>query len=348
MDQVELLVYKHQIKDNNILNILKHLNNVTDLDLKSKDNYCFSAINLAEQNRKYNSNNKEYRKYQTLSKKKEAFIWKSNSLDKNIESEMTNDNIQKLEKLMKLFRADQLYAPVIHHFNNTILNYRRNFFVNLRFMAKMAPFKKIKNVVENLYLRRLRDGFSSIIFFTRPHLKLLLLIYVISKVKQRRLMDSFRRLEGYKKFKKKVPRDIIIQPHFRKKYESSKENNPKQDYISIMKQTLSSLSPKSMLTDYSHLKTETDSTKLKKILSNPESIVSTMNYESNKKLKDKRGSIIRNFLREIKDLQANKNILNFEYGYNLSKKASFSQSLQKFGPCENKMSYIGKRLIIII
>ena len=99
--------------------------------------------------------------------------------------------------MMMIFRADQLFAPLYRMYNQRMMRYNRNFFVNLRFFAKLAPFRKLNSTVQNAVKTRQRNSFSQILFYVKPNLRLLLLIYVISKVKQRHIVDSFRRIYGF-------------------------------------------------------------------------------------------------------------------------------------------------------
>jgi hypothetical protein len=78
-----------------------------------------------------------------------------------------------------------------------IMRYNRNFFVNLRFFAKLAPFRILHSTVQEAVKTRTRDSFSQILFYVKPNLRLLLLIFVISKVKQRHIVDAFRRIYGF-------------------------------------------------------------------------------------------------------------------------------------------------------
>jgi hypothetical protein len=356
MDQVEVLIHKHKIKDKNILNILKHLNNVSDLNnlLNSNKTYCHSAIDLKNNFKslstsKGGSIDKQFFKQNTQDGSRRKFFSKASSLEKEMEDGEGFENIQELEHIMKLFRADQLYAPVIKHFSKVTLNYRRNFFVNLRFMAKMAPFRKLKNTVEKRRIKNLRDGFSSIVFYMRPQLKFLLLVYVISKAKQRNILDSFRRLEGYNKSKFKVK-------DFTKKNINQNEKNlvkqepvievRRRDFIENMKgKTFSSnLSSRSMQTDYSPLKSDNDVNNLVKILSQYSSGQSLMNLESSKNQSQKRESVVFNFLRQLKNLQSQDKLMNFEYGYHFMNQPKQFKSLNKFGVSEEKTDETFKTL----
>lgn len=330
MDQVEVLIHKHQIKDKNILKILKHLNNVTDLTnlLNSQKNYAHSAIDFNENINGLSSTNRaeterKFFKYNTQECSRKQNFKKSYSLEKDMESGVSFENIEELEHIMKLFRADQLYAPVIKHFSNLILNYRRNFFVNLRFMAKMAPFRKLKNVIEGRRLKNLRDSYSSIVFFLRPHLKLLLLAFVMSKAKQRRIMDSFRTLEGHKKGKKNVDSGL------------NKVKESKNFIKQMSGNTFSSAkSINSMLTDHSPMITETEHNNLMKILSQYSSGPSLINFESGKPQKAKKDSVVFNFLRQLNNFKDQDQIMNFEYGYHFLEPPKQSKSLNKFGHSE--------------
>lgn len=313
MDQVELLVYRHRIQDQNVLNILRHLNNVSDLadGLSQLKHKFHSVVDLAGAPRR-NFQKKSTSNETVGQRARAAKFSKTNSIEDDLNEQDGFQHIEKLERLMRLFRADQLYAPVILHFNNVFMNYQRNFFVNLRFMAKMAPFRKIRRVVERRRLQNLRAGFSAVIFFTRPHMKLLLLIYVISKAKQRHLIDSFRRLEAVNK---STGGSLQIQDFAHSHYAGPARRR-------------ASVSPHSMLTDQSQTRTESETGKLLKILSHPSSIMSTINYDASKKSKEHNSSLIFNFLREIQD-QKHLSGQSVEYGYDLVRGPRHSRSCNK-------------------
>lgn len=174
LDQIEVLVYNHGIKDPKIMSILQNLDlrhSIEDLcPTESEREGANTADNALEQQR---------------------------LLQRKLEKKYTKENIQNLEKMMMIFRADQLFAPLYRMYNQRMMRYNRNFFVNLRFFAKLAPFRKLNSTVQNAVKTRQRNSFSQILFYVKPNLRLLLLIYVISKVKQRHIVDSFRRIYGF-------------------------------------------------------------------------------------------------------------------------------------------------------
>lgn len=334
-------MYRHKIKDQNVLNILKHLNNVSDFPagLNQLKHKFHSVVDLANYSqRKLQKKASSNETVGNSRNGRHAKFTKTNSIEDQLNGQPAFQHIEKLERIMRLFRADQLYAPVILHFNNVLLNYRRNFFLNLRFMAKMAPFRKIRKVVETRRMMNLRAGFSAIIFFTRPQLKLLLLIYVISKAKQRHLIDSFRRLEG---FNKNSSGTLQIQNFAHSHYTKRTRRGSRTE---AERGRRLSASPNSMLTDQSQSRTETESRKLMRILSNPSSIMSTINYETSKKSKEHNSSLICNFLREIQD-QQNLSKQSSEYGFNLGRTGHHSRScnkLERVGRDESSGDILGK------
>jgi hypothetical protein len=200
MDQVEVLVYKHGIKDRKIMSILENL----DLRFDIND-LCPTESEREDQKPQMNAIDQQ--KY-----------WQ-----RKLEKKYTKQNIQNLEKMMMIFRADQLFAPLYRLVSQRIMSHNRNFFVNLRFFAKLAPFRKLHYAVQNKVKSRLRNSFSQILFYVKPNLRLLLLIFVISKVKQKRIVDAYRRIYGfYNAVLIKNP-DYKIQEKFPQKKEETKE-----------------------------------------------------------------------------------------------------------------------------
>ena len=176
MDQIEVLVYRHGIRDPQILNILR------GLDLRfGVDQLCPAESETDDVNSDANLHEHQRR------------------LQKKIEKQCTRDNIRNLEKTMTIFRADALFAPLLRATARQLLSHTRHFFINLRRRAKLAPFRRIHSTVAHLVQNRLRKAFSQILFYVQPKLRLLPLIFAISKVKQKRLVDSFRRIHGFGK-----------------------------------------------------------------------------------------------------------------------------------------------------
>ena len=174
MDQIEILVFKHGIKDKKIMGILDNL----DLRFDLKD-LCPGESELEESENKLKT--VDHQKY----------------LQRQLEKKYTKENIQNLEDMMMIFRADQLFAPLYRSFSKKLMFYRRNFFVNLRYYSKLTPFRKLHCSVQNMVKKRTRKSFSQILFYIKPNLRLLLMIYVISKVKQRNVVDAYRRIYGF-------------------------------------------------------------------------------------------------------------------------------------------------------
>lgn len=172
MDQIEVLVFKHGIKDKKIMSLLQNL------DLRFDINQLCPRESEDEQ------------EGESPLKRQQAF-------QKQLEKKYTRENIKNLERMMIIFRADQFYAPIYRAVSKQMLKHSRNFFVNLRRYSKLTPFRKLNSVVKNNVKEKLRNAFSQVLFYVKPNMRLLLLIYVISKAKQKREVDGFRRIYGY-------------------------------------------------------------------------------------------------------------------------------------------------------
>jgi hypothetical protein len=173
MDQVEVLVYKHGIRDPQIMSLLKNL------DLR------FGLEELCpEESEKEDMGQLDIQAKQLRMQRK-------------LEKQYTKENISKLENIMMLFRADQLFAPLVRHFGKKKMSFNRHFFVNLRMFAKLAPFRKIHQTVQERVWTNQKASFSQILFYVKPNLRMLLLIFAISKVKQRHIVDAFRRIYAF-------------------------------------------------------------------------------------------------------------------------------------------------------
>lgn len=174
MDQIEVLVYKYGIKDPKIINILRNLDLRFGIDQlcpeESQPEDARPDLTAAEQGR---------------------------VLQRRLEKQHTRESIRKLEQMMLVFRADQLFAPLYRVFSQRLMSHNRHFFVNLRRHSKLAPFRRLRAAVQRKVDARLKSSFSQILFYVKPNLRLLLLIFAISKVKQRRVVDSFRRIYGF-------------------------------------------------------------------------------------------------------------------------------------------------------
>ena len=186
MDQIELLVFKHGIKNQQISNLLKTM----DLRFDLKD--LLPEESESEDRVKMQSPEDAHRYVQ-----------------RQMEKKFTKENMDNLEHIMLLFRGDQLFAPLVRHISNRKMMYDRMFFVNLRRFAKLAPFRKIHKTVQERVKLNTRDAFYKILFYRKPNLKLLLLIFTISKIKQRHVLDAFNRIISiYWKHKGIGARDI--------------------------------------------------------------------------------------------------------------------------------------------
>lgn len=173
MDQVEILVYKHGIRDPQIMSLLKNL------DLRFEiDELCPEESEVEEDARK-------------------GDLEKQAKMQRRLEKQYTRENIEKLERVIELFRADQLFAPLIRHFIIKKMSFNRHFFVNLRMFSKLAPFRKLHQSVQNRVALNQKAAFSQILFYVKPNLRLLLLMFAISKVKQRHIVDAFRRIYAF-------------------------------------------------------------------------------------------------------------------------------------------------------
>ena len=174
LDQVEVLVYNHGIRDPKIMNILKNL------DLR------FDINDLCPEESEREDENREI-----------SVMEKQLKMQRKIEKQYTKENMKKLERVMMLFRADNLFAPLIRHFIFKKMSFNRHFFVNLRWFSKLAPFRKLHQCVQKRVKINQRAVFSQILFYIKPNLRLLLLMFAISKVKQRHIVDAFRRIYAF-------------------------------------------------------------------------------------------------------------------------------------------------------
>ena len=204
LDQVEVLVYKHGIRDPQIMNILQNL------DLR------FDINSLCPEESEHENGIRE-----------KSVQEKQIQMQRKLEKEYTKENMIKLERIMMLFRADNLYAPLIRHFIIKKMSFNRHFFVNLRWFSKLAPFRKLHQCVQKRVRINQKASFSQILFYVKPNLRLLLLMFAISKVKQRHIVDSFRRIYAFyfeRLKKQEQEEDIksiqIIYLIFRKKKEN--------------------------------------------------------------------------------------------------------------------------------
>lgn len=172
LDQVEVLVYKHGIRDPKIMSLLQNL------DLR------FNISELCPEDSEHEQNDaREMRSQERVQRR--------------LEKQMTKQNMRRLEHIMMLFRADQMFAPLIRHFSIRKMSYNRNFFVNLRMFAKLAPFRKLHSTVQKRVRTNQKAAFSQMLFYVKPNLRLLVMIYAISKVEQRHTVDAFRRIYAF-------------------------------------------------------------------------------------------------------------------------------------------------------
>ena len=172
MDQIELLVYKHRIKDPKILNI------IGNLDMR------FDMNDLCPQESEEESG---------------GFIPSAkiqSKMERRVRKGLTRENMANLEQVLLLFRGDQLFAPLLRLSKKRLVSHRRNFFVSIRNYAKLAPFRRLHRTVEERVKKNKRDSFFKMLFYLKPNLRLLLLIFIISKVKQRHVMDAYRKIAG--------------------------------------------------------------------------------------------------------------------------------------------------------
>jgi hypothetical protein len=174
MDQVELLVYKHGVKDPQIMSLLNNL------DLR------FNINELCPEESEKEDLNGPFSAMENQAK-----------MQRKLEKQITKENMEKLERVMMLFRGDQLFAPLIRHFGLKKMSFDRHFFVNLRYFARLAPFRKLHQTVQNRVHINCKAAFSQILFYVKPNLRLLLMMFAISKVKQRHIVDAFRRIYAF-------------------------------------------------------------------------------------------------------------------------------------------------------
>lgn len=102
----------------------------------------------------------------------------------------------KLEHLMKLFRGDQLFGPVVKFVNRQLLHRQRNFLLNLRFTAKLKPFRVLHTVVNGKQRVLLKKALYTLLFHRRSHLKLMFLVFVVNRIRTRVLVSSFYQLKA--------------------------------------------------------------------------------------------------------------------------------------------------------
>lgn len=174
LDQIEVLVFRHGVRDPQILDILN------TLDLRFGVEQLCPSESEAEGGTPQPDPLAQQRR-----------------LQRRLEKQCTRRNIESLERTLSIFRADQFCAPLFRAFAQRELAHDRHFFVNLRRHAKLAPFRKLRRVLERKVRQRRKVAFSQILFYVKPNLRLLLLLFAISKVKTRKLVDSFRRIYGF-------------------------------------------------------------------------------------------------------------------------------------------------------
>ena len=164
MDKVELLIYKHGIRNDQLVNILQNMDLRFDIkqfvpSLKEDENLTMDK-----------------------SPKKETLVKEMDS------------KIAKLETMMMLYRGDQILAPLFKRFGLKINSFQRQFFVNVRFFSKIAPFKIIQKLIFLKIKKRKQDGLHKILFYKKQDVNVKLLKVTLCKIKQRILSNSFKEL----------------------------------------------------------------------------------------------------------------------------------------------------------
>jgi hypothetical protein len=189
-------LFKHNIKDQNIIKILADLENKNHLKRKK---------NEVKTVKKKRFNMRSYKKTQTLKKYNSArrpkvefnSLRSINSLNEN------NDKLLQLEKVMKLYRGDQLFGPVVKFFNKQLINYQRNFFIKLRFSAKLTPFKLLSRFVIQKKRSIMKKALFNMFFYNRSYLKFVIFVFIFNKLKQKIFMETFKQLKATQGLKNK-------------------------------------------------------------------------------------------------------------------------------------------------
>lgn len=173
LDQIELMILKKGIQPKEIKRILRKENMNLHVGPLFSDENDSSFLNKSQPGNKIPLNNNE-----------------------------SDQKMLQLERVLTLYRADQLFAPLIKLVNLRMILFQRHFFVNTRFFAKLAPFRKVHSLVEHKLEGIRRGVWSQILFYKKPCVKLQLVCALVAKAKQRILANSFKEICLY--FMKKL------------------------------------------------------------------------------------------------------------------------------------------------
>ena len=165
LDQIELIILKKKLRSSQIKSILKKENVKVDMD----------SVFLDE-------NNSSFQNKTHANPRKGA---KTGILDPKLD---------RLERVLTLYRADQLFAPLMKLVDLRVCLFERHFFLNTRLFAKLAPFRKIHSLIEAKLTSTRRSTWTRILFCNKTCVKLRLVCALISKSKLRVLANSFKEI----------------------------------------------------------------------------------------------------------------------------------------------------------
>lgn len=193
IDQIKLLTFKHKINDEMLLDMIK------SFDL------CQPSTARVPSKRTFSKSPKcTVRRFKRT---RQSFRYSKAAASRTPEKQVSSRwigrfpekrrKLEELETVMKLFRGDQLFGPVVKAFHKQVIYYQRNFLLNLRFKAKLKPFVSLAAFVKDKKQILLKKALFSILFHNRSHLKLVFLIFVINRTKMKSLINCFFQIKNH-------------------------------------------------------------------------------------------------------------------------------------------------------
>lgn len=98
-----------------------------------------------------------------------------------------------VKRVIDIHRASKLFQVL----RNKVNWHSTQFMSRTKLLCHKKALSKLSLFIDNTRLAQKKETFSKIAIYVKPNLKLLLLMFVISKVKQKKVMVSFRRLYGF-------------------------------------------------------------------------------------------------------------------------------------------------------
>ena len=243
IDQVQLLIYKHQIEDETVLHMLKNFDSINQKNIPRKSIEIKKRNNSQNLKRRSSYSQKAFIKLPSSQSKQSDLrrVLSKSQKDFEIqEKRFDPEKWSKLEHIMKLYRGDQLFAPIVKYFGMIMIKYQRNFFFKLRNISKIYPFKRLAITIKKKKSKILKSSLYKMLFYKRAYLKLFFFAFILNKIKNKNTGDCFKIMQETKKptrFKLKSRDDLMYQ-------------NAKTDLLSI--DVDSSLGrPINKLTDFS-------------------------------------------------------------------------------------------------